>query len=216
MRIGGSVFPVHVGAHSDLQVLHEIVVAGEYDELPCVDAKVIVDLGAHIGLVTLMLLAANPGARALAVEADPFLIDQLRANVAGLPVTVVNAAVSASTAPCQFYRSEVFSWGNSLHRTMPQQTQITVRGGTFSELLAEAGLAQVDLLKLDIEGAEWEVFADGFPPNVAAVVGEIHASKGRRPRALVEALSEGMTIHTGRESNRLLLFSARRDQLVRG
>jgi FkbM family methyltransferase len=210
VRIGGTEFPVHIGAHTDLEVLYEIAVAGEYDELPSTDAKVIVDLGAHIGLATLRLLAANPGARVLAVEADPYLIGQLRDNVAGLPVTVVNAAVSARSGPRVFYRSDVFSWGNSLKPTMPQQTPVTVRGETFSDLLAEAGVTHVDLLKLDIEGAEWEVFARGFPPSVDAVVGEIHASDGRGPRALVDVLAKGMTIRIGRESDSLLLFHARR------
>jgi FkbM family methyltransferase len=137
VRIGGTAFPLSIGAHTDLEVLYEIVVHGEYNDLPCTNAKVSVDLGAHIGLATLRLLAANPDATILAVEADPYLIDQLRENVAGLPVTVVNAAVSARSGPHTFYRSDVFSWANSLHRTRLQQVPVTVGGATFSDLLVD-------------------------------------------------------------------------------
>ena len=55
----------------------------------------ILDLGASVGLATLRLLASHPGARVVAVEADPMLIPRLEANVAGFPVTVVHAAVAA-------------------------------------------------------------------------------------------------------------------------
>ena len=194
-----------------LEVLREIVVCGEFDHLPCTDAKVIVDLGAHIGLATLHLLAANPDARVLAVEADPHLVAQLRENVAGLPVTVANAAVCARPGPHTFYRTDVFSWANSLHRSMPQQTPIIVRGATFNDLFAEASIDRVDLLKMDIEGAEWDVFGDGFPDSVRAVVGEIHAaSDGRVPLDLIGPLSRNMTVQTGRKGDSLLLFQATR------
>ena len=210
MAIGGREFPVMLATHADLEVLREIVVEGEYDLLPTSDARVIVDLGAHIGLSVLRLLAANPRACVLAVEPDPYLIAQLQANVAGLPVAVVNAAVAAESGSATLYRSDTFSWANSLRPTSPGQSAVTVPCITFDELLADAGISRIDLLKIDIEGAEWDAFPGGLPTKVASVVGELHARSGVPPRDLVNHLCSGMHVTIGRESEAQLVFVATR------
>jgi FkbM family methyltransferase len=206
VRLGGVPFRVRLGAHTDLEVLYEIAVRGEYDSLPCEDARLIVDLGAHIGLATLRLLAANPRARVIAVEPDSHLVDQLRANVTGFPVTVINAAVSDRSGPQTLYRSDVFTWANSLTRTMAQQHPVPTVGLTFAEILGAEDARVVDLLKFDIEGAEWDVFGEGLPESVSSIVGEIHARDGRQPRDLLDRIAEGFTVTIGREDETCLIF----------
>jgi hypothetical protein len=52
---------------------------------------------------------------------------------------------------------------------------VPVRTSTLASVFRDHGLDQVDLLKVDVEGAETEVFADPAPlANVRAIVGEIH------------------------------------------
>ncbi len=206
VNIGGAECRVRLGAHTDLEILHEIVISGEYDELPCDDARCIVDLGAHIGLATLRLLAANPRAHVVAVEADPKLIKQLRTNLAGLRVTVVNAAVAHRSGPQTLYRSDVFSWANSLSQTMPQQSPVSVEGVTLRDIFERYGLKHVDLLKVDIEGAEWDVFREGVPQQVSAIIGEIHRSEGRPPRELLDSLRNDFSLRIGREDATRLTF----------
>ena len=211
VNIGGVVRRVHVGALTDLEVMVEVLDRGEYDELPCADAEVIVDLGAHVGLATLRLLAANPSAHVIAVEPDPFLIDQLRANVSGLPVTVVHAAIAEQPGERTLYRSDTFSWANSLECVMPVQVPVSVRAMTFDELLDSCSCAHVDLLKVDIEGAEWSLFSRGLPARAQSVIGEVHARGGREPHELVDLLTaHGLTVEIGRASPKELTFRASR------
>jgi FkbM family methyltransferase len=208
IRLAGRTFPVALRCRTDLEVLHEIAIDDEYGAADPVQAETIVDCGAHIGLGTLRLLAGHPGARIIAVEADPRLADRLRANVAGLPVTVVQAAVGAEDGRRTFFRGERASWANSVTRVSADQEEVTVPSVTLDSLLRSAGIKRVDLLKLDIEGAEWELLADGVPAGVGALIAEFHARDGRGPRELLETLGPARTPQVIREDERQLVFFA--------
>jgi FkbM family methyltransferase len=192
IRLRDRTFVVGLADRTDLDVLHEIGISDAYGAADDVPARVIVDLGANIGLATLRLLATRPDARVIAVEGDPELIPRLKANTAGLPVTVVHAAVAGRTGTRAFYRSDTATWGNAMTRTMPWQTEVQVAAITLDDLLAGHGVERVDLVKMDIEGAEWELLDHGLPP-MGALVAELHAVDGRTPAEFIERL-EGMRV----------------------
>jgi FkbM family methyltransferase len=210
IAIRGRPYAVRLVGRTDLEVLREIAIHDEYGASDGVPAEVIVDLGAHSGLATLRLLAVRPGARVLAVEADPGLLPVLRENVAGLDVTVVHAAIGGTSAERSFFRAGDSTWGNSLDRTLPWQEQVTVPGLTLDALLDHHGIASVDLLKIDVEGAEWEVFADGLPARVRAIAGEFHARDGLPPRRLLERLGGELDVTVQRDDAERLVFVATR------
>jgi|GEM_PF-2865696 len=210
VRLLGRVFPVLIGGRTELEVLHEIALEDEYGPSDRLDARTIVDLGAHIGLATLRLIAARPEARVIAVEADPVLVERLRANVAGLPVTVVHAAICGHVGERTFFRSDNTSWGNSLTRTLPWQEVVTVPSMTFAHLLESQAMTHVDLLKMDIEGAEWEVLADGVPDAVRSLVGEFHADGDGKPQELLKTVSQCMDVEVTRGDDDRLVFTATR------
>jgi hypothetical protein len=70
---------------------------------------------------------------------------------------------------------------------------VEVPARTLATLLDEAGLESVDLLKMDIEGAEWEVFESGLPVYVRALMGEVHGREAE-PQALIELLATSMEV----------------------
>lgn len=181
---------------TELDILEEIGLEDEYQPADAIPAETIVDLGASVGLATLRLLSSHPNARVVAVEADPVLIPRLRANVAGLPVTVVHAAVAAKSGERQFFRSDMDSWGNSLDNTSGTQTAVAVSALSLGDLLDQQGIDKVDLLKLDVEGAEWEIFEASLDPRVAAIVGEVHGREGKEPEAFLRGLASEMEVET--------------------
>lgn len=196
VRLGRGIYPVRLQTRTELNVLYEVGLDDEYGTADDIQANTIVDLGAHVGLATLRLLSAHPNARVIAVEADPALIPRLRKNVAGLPVTVVHAAVCNREGEQVFYRSDRSSWGNSLDRTLPYQTAVRVPALSLSSLLESEGVERVDLLKVDVEGAEWDILDRGAPMQVAAIVGEIHSRNSNTPEHLIERLSESMDVRS--------------------
>jgi FkbM family methyltransferase len=196
VRLGSGAYRVALKTRTELDILEEIGLEDEYRPADAIPAETIVDLGASVGLATLRLLSSHPNAEVVAVEADPVLIPRLRENVAGLPVSVVHAAIAAGAGERQFYRSDMDSWGNSLENTSSRQSAVTVPAISLAELLDGHGMTNVDLLKLDIEGAEWEVFDGPVDPRVAAIVGEVHGREENTPASFIDRLSATMAVET--------------------
>jgi FkbM family methyltransferase len=210
VRLHGRPFPIALAGRTEVDVLHEVATSDEYGPTDTVPARTIVDLGAHVGLATLRLLAAHPDAHVLAVEADPELIPRLRENVRELPVKVVHAAVGGESGTRTLYRASDVTWGNSLRRVLPSQVPVTVPAATLDDVLEREGIDTVDLLKIDIEGGEWEVFDDGVPDCVTAVVGELHAIDGRPASDLLDRMRPGLEIREGRVDDYRTVFMGTR------
>lgn len=209
LRLGGRSFAVSLKTRTELDILEEVGLEDEYRPADSIPARTIVDLGASVGLATLRLLASHPEATVVAVEADPVLIPRLRANVAGLPVTVVHAAVAASSGERQFFRSDIDSWGNSLDNTSGAQSAVAVPAISLGDLLDRHRVEEVDLLKLDVEGAEWEIFEAPLDRRVAAIVGEVHGREGKQPEAFLRKLAEEMKVETISADSHQATFIAR-------
>ena len=210
LRLGSATYQVALQTRTELDILEEVGLEDEYRPADAIPAGTIVDLGASVGLATLRLLSSHPTARVVAVEADPVLIPRLRENVSDLPVTVVHAAIAAGAGERQFYRSDMDSWGNSLENTSSRQTPVTVPAVSLTELLDAHGIDDVDLLKLDVEGAEWEIFDGPVDPRVAAIVGEVHGREEKTPASFIHRLGDSMDVETISADEHQATFIAKR------
>jgi FkbM family methyltransferase len=131
------------------------------------------DVGAHIGIYTLLLaqLVGEEG-RVHAFEPEPENLGRLRANLALNDVATVWLVPAAAAAESGTATLHVFPPGfgacHSLgrptvsHPFVPGQTvepiaTIEVPTVTLDEYCAERGVERIDLLKLDVEGAEVDV-----------------------------------------------------------
>lgn len=134
----------------------------------------VVDVGAHIGLFANVCLARG-AAHITCVEPNPDNLRRLLANLTGYPVAVVEAAAWPEAGRLRLYRPTQpgrTNCGYVLPDGGPAADTVAV---ALDPLLAEAGgPAGVDLLKLDCEGAEWELLARCRLPGVRRVAGEYH------------------------------------------
>lgn len=123
-----------------------------------------VDVGAHVGYWTVLLSAAvGPTGRVVAVEAHEPNVRRLRHNLAlnGLAnVDIVHAAAQASSGEAQLRVSGTSSSWNSIVAS-GTYFQDSVRVVTVPAVaLADLPLpGRIDLLKIDVEGAEDSVLA---------------------------------------------------------
>jgi FkbM family methyltransferase len=137
--------------------------------------QTIVDAGAYIGLSAVKLAARYPGALIIAVEPDAENFELLTKNTASFPnVRPVRAALWTHSGEISLADPGRGAWG--LQVTEPDSTGERIRAITLDELLREHDLAQVDLLKMDIEGSEKEIFADpeSWLPAVRAIYAVLH------------------------------------------
>jgi FkbM family methyltransferase len=133
--------------------------------LPRLDYLSVIDAGANRGSFTDAFLQLHKSRRLVLVEAIPELAEKLRAKYAGWPgISVVSAALSDSNgvAPFQINRSEASSsllpidprnsaW---FSRDLRVARTVEVPTITLPSLIEDQALETVDLLKLDLQGAE--------------------------------------------------------------
>ena len=117
--------------------------------------SVVVDLGANQGAFS-RCLANRYGCRAVAVEASPALFEQIETTPL---LRKYNYAVADQDRVATFYESDNIEAGNILGpKSNSSSVQVQVQARSFRSLVSELGLGQIDLLKVDIEGAEIQMF----------------------------------------------------------
>lgn len=123
------------------------------------DVGQVIDLGAHIGLSTLYFADYYREARIVAVEPDPGNFVCLRRNIDGIAnrsrVSTVHACIAGAKGTVQF-STDGPSWGRSIMNGTG--TGIDVPCLSLGDLLEQFNLEKVDIVKMDIEGAEKLVF----------------------------------------------------------
>lgn len=163
---------------------------------------VIVDVGAHDGLLTLPL-AALPGAEVVAFEPLPAAMARLRARFGGAPpphVTLraeaLGAAPGEATLTLPVLDGQPVEQWASLVKDYGGFGSVTTETHRVPVITLDSlGLARVVAVKLDAEGAEEEVIAGGREtlarcrPVISAEVEERHrAGSTRRVPALLASL----------------------------
>jgi FkbM family methyltransferase len=161
--------------HTFAILFEELYVAEVYYFLASSAAPLIVDCGSNIGLSVLYFKRLYPKSRVIAFEPDRATFEMLERNVRSnnlADVTLVNKALSDSVGSAPFYVSP--EKPGILVQSMRQEnlasSQVTsVETDMLSTYLTEP----VDLLKMDIEGAEDQVLKDLNETGKLALVREI-------------------------------------------
>lgn len=143
-----------------------------FRHLPRIDYRTVVDAGANRGSFADALLQLHKIDRLVAVEALPHLAEHLRNHYQGRPgISVVAAALADKNGEATFEVNR-FEDSSSLLKIDPRNSAwfaldlavrqtITVPTVSLPELLAREKLERVDLLKLDLQGAERLVLTGG-------------------------------------------------------
>lgn len=169
----GRLTPVRLRAvGGDVSILYEVFAEQAYrlpdHLLPPASAKIVLDCGAHIGLTALYFAERYPNARVIAVEANPINFALLCQNVKANPrIVPIHAAVYSAAGTVKIGTSGP----GMLHAI--GSTGIDVPAVTLDGIRAQCGIETIDLLKIDIEGAEKEVFRAGIG-SVRAIAAELH------------------------------------------
>jgi FkbM family methyltransferase len=164
--------PVEVRMYpsSDDFVFDQIFVQHEYRAaLEAVDdARFIVDLGANVGYASVLFATAYPSARILCVEPDPGNYAQCAKNIApyGNRIEALLGAVWAFRSKLTLAKGvgcDGRDWSTQVLQSA-DPTTADVEAWDMPALMELSGTHQnsrpdIDILKIDIEGSEAEVFA---------------------------------------------------------
>ncbi|MFM8711080.1 MAG: FkbM family methyltransferase, partial [Sphingomonadales bacterium] len=182
--------------HSDLEVLQQIILDQEYgfavEWLRATKkeehALRIVDAGANVGYTSLYFLAAFPGASLVAIEPDPdnykVLEHNLRCASSGAAAQAVQAALlsrSGISVTIDRQGGDKKDWSFSVR---PSTAPTGVNSIAVKKILDRTGWDRLDILKIDIEGSEADVFSEqadlSYLQHTRLVLVEIHDDKADR------------------------------------
>jgi FkbM family methyltransferase len=173
---------------SDMAVYKEVIENKQYDFTTLQAPKVIVDAGGNIGLTAVYFARKYPNAKIITIEPEESNFAMLKKNTENYPnIIAINAALWNSEGEIELFDSGIGNWAfmtkdGTEHDdfTIPKiEKKHMVKTVTIESLLkdlARGGEDMIDVLKIDIEGAEKEVFNDCsiWIKNVRSVIVELH------------------------------------------
>lgn len=161
---------------SDVLVFEQILIDGEFSELVGQNYHNIIDGGANCGFSTAWLASFYPEAKIIAVEPNSESLKMISLNCRHFPnVEIVEGGLWSDDGYLQIEDPDAMSWAMKYQPGHAGEDG-GCRAYTIGRLMESTRMNNCDLLKLDIEGAEKEVFSDAenWTHKVAAVLVEVH------------------------------------------
>ncbi len=139
----------------------------------------VIDIGAHIGSFSLLVARNAPNGRVLSFEPDPDNYAQLTKNINASGTKNVVArqyAVSAKRGTITFQRDRLNTAESSLYKKGTETVEVT--STTLEDIFKQENIKICNYLKLDCEGAEYEILFSAPKElflRVEKIVMECHA-----------------------------------------
>lgn len=183
------------------------------ERIDFVPGDIMVDIGAHVGIVAIYLAKRFPFLSIIAVEPDPANYRNLIGNIAWNGVDNVvprRQAVTADGRPFALWTPpDNTGAASGFVRTVAGLGASVAPSTTLDALFAAHGIARCKLLKIDCEGAEHEILAStAVLPRVDYLSAEFHSNglldqRGQTIDGLVALVQaaippERLAIHTNR------------------
>lgn len=171
--------PFFVRANSsDIQSFEEVFVDDDYeipvelDQMP----RLIIDGGANIGCVSVFFADQYPDSRVIAIEPESSNFDVLRQNASYYPnITTIQAGIWNKRVALQLENPNANNMSFRIRESNDGKKN-TITALTMDDIIHFANASIVDILKLDIEGAEKELFSQspGWLNKVRLLIIELH------------------------------------------
>lgn len=192
---------------SDLEAYHQVLIEDTYGCLGDLEPEVVVDCGANAGFASCWFASRFPRARVIAFEPFGDTADLCRRNLApyGARAELHAKAIWSGKARLVLEARRGHEWGVQVREALPGEP-----GDVDAIGIADLGLPRIDLLKIDIEGSEEQVFgvgAEAWLPTVGAIAVELHGPA--RERAFQQALA-GYDYDLGTAGDMTMLRNLRR------
>lgn len=179
-----------------------------------VNPGVILDIGGNIGVTTVYYSYMFPSARIYTFEPVKSNFEVLKNNTSSLDnVSIYNVGLGAEDKIAEIYECEDDTnvAGFSMYDLEVDKTkkqEITIKN--IRTYLEELNITNIDLIKIDTEGAEYDILTtmdSDMLANVQWIIGELH---GERDFELLAYLSRWFDIDIKKSlRNRLSNFAAR-------
>ncbi|MGZ5017283.1 MAG: FkbM family methyltransferase [Methylobacter sp.] len=169
---------------SDVPTYKQVFINQEYDFIVGRPPKTIVDAGANIGLASIYFANKYPDAKIIAIEPEYSNFELLKDNVAPYSnIIPIQAALWDKNEEINLIDPGHGKWGfmTEMRNSSENLSGVTchaVMAMTLDKVMKDYNLEKIDILKIDIEGAEREVFSNNpsWIEKVDSIIIELHES----------------------------------------
>lgn len=178
----------------DYATFEEVILNETYNIPVQAEPEFIIDGGGNIGLTACFFASKYPGSTIISIEPDPGNYKLLQANC--------KPYANIKSLQCGIWKKDtrlkIMNTGagnNAFTVTETDETNAdTINAVTVLSVMEQFGLPHIDILKLDIEGSEKEVFETGFEkwlPLIKVLIIELHDDmKKGCSRAVFQAMNQ--------------------------
>lgn len=162
---------------SDIDAFYQVLFNLAYKFPIKEEPKVIIDLGANVGFTSIYFLNKFPKSKIIAVEPDNSNYKMLKMNTENYSnFFSYNKGIWNKPSYLEIKDNGLGSWGLSVHESI-SKSEDSIETITLNQIIENHSLRQIDILKIDIEGSEIELFSSNFEmwlPLTKIIVIELH------------------------------------------
>ena len=168
-------FSVELKDDADESVMREIFEYGEYKMAEYIirDAKYpIVDVGAHIGLFAIYCRAINDDVEVYCLEPEHNNVKKMTRNLQENDIEnvfVSQMALSRSSGDRKLVLTPDFHNYHLATKDVSGERVVMVKTIDFASFCRRNGLSRISLVKMDIEGGEYEILENMTPDDFAMI-----------------------------------------------
>ncbi len=184
LKITDALYPISLRpGNSDALVFKQIFLLKEYDlkkdfgmPLPK-DFDVIIDAGANIGLASVFFANQYPNSKIISIEPESNNFAQLKINTEPYKnIILQQGALWYKKERLNLANPGYGDWGFMVEKKN-EENNGSVQAFSVVDLMEQFHLSKIDLLKIDVEGAEKEIFETGVSewlPKTKMILVELH------------------------------------------
>jgi len=170
-------YPIHLRTNSsDLPAFLDVFVKDEYKIKFIVKPEIVIDGGANIGLFSIKMKNEFPNAKIISIEPDPENFQQLQKNLSNYDnIFYENCGIWDKDTKLKVYdKFDSGKWGMVVEEDLVEGKIDAI---SIKSLIGKYNLEYIDVLKLDIETSEKQLFSGNYEdwlPKVKMIIIELH------------------------------------------
>lgn len=161
---------------TDVAAFEHVFLGDEYGFSLAQPPATIVDAGANVGMSSVYFALRYPSASVIAIEPEPSNFEVLRKNAKLFSrIVPINAALWSHEGVVKIQDGGGGHWGMRVADSIAS-SDANIKSITVETLLQQFSIDHIDLLKVDVEGAECEIFEDSsrWISHVNVICAELH------------------------------------------
>ena len=162
---------------SDIEVFHQVFINKEYNFDAGFYPRFIIDGGGNVGLGALYFANVYPDAKIVSVEPESDNYTMLVENTKAYDnIHAIQSGIWNKSTYLKIKDTGLGNWGFVVEECDKEDAE-TFRALSIADIMTQYQAEEIDILKLDIEGAEKEVFTSNYDrwlPKTKILIVELH------------------------------------------